>query len=649
MTFKTTLRLLGSVLVLGSILLFLEYQKQARKQTRMQTRRAFHLAREPVTGITLRNDNLTLECVKKDGDWFLNAPIRARANAATLEKLLAQLETVNWEERISAEQRKMRDLTLRDYGLDPPRVRISLDTVRRRETLLLGDLMPLGNGLYARRSGSDTVVTVPLVLQDALPTAVAPLRDRSVFQGTPAKTVRLEIQCQETGFIQLLRQEAGWRIQQPISAWANTERVEQLLEALYQLEVETFHWDIRPPDAVTQAAENGTHEMTAKARIESGGLADDAIALRVTVWAEGDSLGQELLLGKPVPDREHERFAKRGAIEAIYTVSDSMLEMCAVNVNALRDHTVFPVRDADVGNITLKVGETKLVLTRDPNDAAAWRIVEPVQWSADSHEVDVLMERLGTLSVTSFLKPSDVAGADLGLSPPAYTIGVQGMRSPDAENGGGTSASDLLGGGALRIGAWWEDGVSRFASMDGQDDVFALPVDQLEWLGPGTVDPLRYRDRTMLSLKPDNVRRLVVGTSAGEQGVEYDAEAQTWRCIDPGTMVPKSDTIRQLLFAASRVRAVRIETRNPESLERYGLAAPAITVTFGLQGEAGIQKTLLIGSGTNNDCRYAMVRGQDVVFCITASLADLVSQALCMSRESSADGEAVPSASGEGG
>jgi hypothetical protein len=643
MTFKTTLRLLVGVCFLGGALLLVDQQKRVRQASRIESQRVFDLATEPVTGIVITRENQTIECVKKGDDWFLKTPVRGRGNAAAVERIVALLETMDWDERITTEQRKARELTLADYGLAAPRVTIAVDTAGRREKLFLGDAVPLGSGIYARRGGSDAVLTVPVDVDAALPTSVEVLRDRAVFRGAPESTVRLELQRSEAGFIQLVRKETGWMFQQPLSAYADSVEVQRLLEALYALRVESFFWDVQP-DTDSPVVAEGNLEMAAAARTESCGLAADAAQIRVTVWVEGDSLGQELLLGKPDPDHDGEVFAKRGEIDAIYTVKDTVLDVCSAEVNALRDRRLFPEGVSQVGHVMLQAGETKLVMARDPEDESTWRIVEPVQWIADTPGIRELLGRAEVLSIQTYLdSPVDDLGT-LGLAPPQYAIALQ----PDVTDSEASTTGDaLVADETLLIGSLSEDGKTRYAKIAGQDELFTIPAAELSWLNAASVAPLRYRDRTMLALTPERVRKLMVSTSAGEQGVERDSGGE-WRCVGTGQMVPAAEALRQVLFVAGAVRAVRIEAHNPKTLEPYGLDAPAITVTFGLGGEEGIQKSLLIGNADGAGGVHAMVRGQDVVFLIPETLTELFKRPLCVAPSTPATaGSVTPPASDE--
>ncbi|MBT3192471.1 MAG: DUF4340 domain-containing protein, partial [Verrucomicrobia bacterium] len=398
------------------------------------------------------------------------------------------------------------------------------------------------------------------------------------------------------------------------------------LATLYSLRAETFFWDASA-SLVPEPGAAGPLEMAAGARAESCGLAADAAQVRVTVWVEGDSLGQELLIGKVNPDEEGTVFAKRSEIDAIYTVTNAILEACACEVSSLRDRSVFSAAASDVGRITLTAGESKLELIRAPGLESSWSVVDPVQWAADRLEVLALAERLAALSVHSYLDVPEESLEVLGLAPPHYAIALDGIAAESPE-GDAVGSVALAGGGELLLGAMRPDGLTRFAKMRGHDELFAVSEDQLEWLGSAGVNPLMYRDRTMLALTVDHVRRITASTSSGEQGVMRE-EGGTWNCIGADLLEPELETIEQVLFSAASVRAVRVVVHNPKSLTEYGLEAPVASVTFGLQGAEGIQKSLLIGRADEANLVFAMVRGQDVVFLIPDALASLFQQPLC--------------------
>ena len=184
--------------------------------------------------------------------------------------------------------------------------------------------------------------------------------------------------------------------------------------------------------------------------------------------------------------------------------------------------------------------------------------------------------------------------------------------------------------------------------MGSRDEVFLISVEAFSCLGDECINPLLYRDRTMLALPAKSVRGISVLNMAGDQGVIRDEEGM-WSCVGTGQMTPALGIIKQILFAVANVRAVRIETHNPKSLEPYGLDAPVATVTFGLQGDDAIQKSLLIGGADAAGRIYAMVRGQDVVFLIPETLVALFAHPLCIPQTRAPDSAEPSVTAGEEG
>ncbi|MBA4388560.1 MAG: hypothetical protein C0404_11300, partial [Verrucomicrobia bacterium] len=87
-----------------------------------------------------------------------------------------------------------------------------------------------------------------------------------------------------------------------------------------------------------------------------------------------------------------------------------------------------------------------------------------------------------------------------------------------------------------------------------------------------------------------------------------------WMSVAPATNTVDMEAIDGILFLASNMRALRIETDNPKNLAAYGLDRSGTVLTLGLSGAEGIQKTLITGFKSRTDGVFATVQGQDIVF-----------------------------------
>jgi len=625
--FRTTLNLLAAVCLLGALLFLVNYHSGLKMNRDTETRLLFDFANSEVTELIIMRDDVKIECVKKGKDWFIKQPVRARADAAVVERIISKLEMLKWDDRISAEQRKLRGLSLNDYGLKSPKIRVAVGSDNRRMTVLLGDETPLGNGIYAGLSHSDDIFTVSPELTAVLPDSIDSLRDSFVLHGTPDETIRLEIARSGAGFVQLVKQADQWMIQQPISARADTTEIRFILDAVYSLKVEKFLWDMNS-ETNSDSGNISALEIASSAKEESYGLAGDAVQMRITSWVKGDSLGQELLLGKVDSEHPGYIFAKRRGNNAIYTVKDSIVKVCGAELSTLRDRTIFTIAKPDVGYVELKAGEDALVLEHSNDPGIGWRVLEPVQWDAERKSVEDLIDQILSLSAAGYI--SHPVPDSLGFEHPRYAISLF-AESPENKTDTEDTSAAIEAGGELLVGNLMDDNNS-FAKMAGRDEVFTIKTSSLNKLvNKKGISPLGYRERTMLTLKPEHIQRINVVTLAGEYGVEFDAAKKGWICCGVPSMQADVDAIVKVADLISNIRAEVITEFNPKDLAQYGLAAPLATLTVGLQGEDNIQKSILLGCSPDEKASYAMVRGQDLVFPVSKSFVDALTAPLCIS------------------
>ena len=153
------------------------------------------------------------------------------------------------------------------------------------------------------------------------------------------------------------------------------------------------------------------------------------------------------------------------------------------------------------------------------------------------------------------------------------------------------------------------------------DGGFTVGTELLKVLGEDPVDPLVYRDRTMLALPPESVVRISLQRKEERQTV-VRAESGEWRVAELKEHGAAVAVIDDILFHVSNLRAIGIKSHNPETLSIYGLDSPGAVLTLGVTGKEGIQKSILTGFLAGVDGVYAMLKGQDLVFVLNRSLAE---------------------------
>jgi hypothetical protein len=154
-------------------------------------------------------------------------------------------------------------------------------------------------------------------------------------------------------------------------------------------------------------------------------------------------------------------------------------------------------------------------------------VTDPVHWRADDEVANAFVRRLVRLRAEAFLEPATTNLAAMGLAPPRLAVGLgeaasatggdataDGRERRDTEVAGGGEDGD---GGALWIGGDCGTGRTVYARFEGEDLVFEIDRDRVRELGSNPSDPLVFRDRTMLSVDPDNIKRIVLATADSKQ------------------------------------------------------------------------------------------------------------------------------------
>ncbi len=622
---RTIFRLLVAIALVGGGLALVErMQKRHGRDPRGQPVLR-DMAWDRVHHLSLDFGSHRMECVRSNAGWELRFPLMAPADEGRMECILSALQAMRIYDAVTARQRESRLLSLADFGLEPPRVRIALRDGVRTRYLRIGQDVPLGKGLFVWLESEPDVWVVGPAVAEALPAKAEDLRARRVFQGETARTTRLEIQRPGVGFLQLVRQGGKWRLQQPFYARVDTARVHLILDTLYSVEVERFVWDAPPPvpggSAPSPALAMAPDRL---AVLESSyGLAPDE-AVRLTVWQEGQELSQELRLGKSVPDKPNSLYAKIRDIPSVYQVSRTILETVSVTPNELRDRNLFFVDPRDVRVIGLQKGDQKLVLRRQPD--TSWVLSEPVEWPADGPTVGDLLRRITALRVEAFADGTETNLAALGLAAPVLILHVLKNEPHGTETEASSPASFLSEGQEDRLLIGQTAGTPRrfFARFERDGirfgegaTVYELAPAAVMDLGPDLTDPLRFRDRHMLAVLPQNIKRIHWTLETGEAIVTQDPSSATWTLVHPPGSVLLKDALDDFLLAVAALRADRIECHNPKDLSGYGLATPAARITLTLSETEGLQKSLFIGAPAGAWGRFVLIQGQDVVFALS--------------------------------
>lgn len=636
---RTTFRLLAVACILGLLLWYLDKRVSSGEMAGNGLARVLDIRADDVGSLAIIRESFRVDCVRKERQWFLRYPVAGRADDASIDRILSILEVLPRGETISEEQRKERLLSRKDFGLENPRARIVVVDALGVTELAVGNDSPLGDSVFVGVGAAGEIFVTAHEVLDMLPETIEQLRDRSVLPGDASRTQRLEIWRPVGGFIRLIHTAGQWMLQQPVVARADGEKATRILDAVYGLKLDRFVWDppvrLRPEDTPGTAFEEG-----GDTRVETYGLAPDEALARVQVWSNGDEIGQELILGREVPEESGLIYAKVRDRESIFAVSREILDAVSIGANDLRDRMVFGLRPDGVRTVCMEAGDLKLVLER--HDVMGWRITDPVQWKADDATVNGLVRRLCALRATAFMETSVTNATD--VFDPAWCKVSLSDRMPPSPAAEGEVPADALAPAAsasfqpceaprLLIGRHAAETKTVLGIIESSSSVVELPGEAVRGLLLDPSAPLLYRDRTMLAVPRASVKKISIIGDGREQSALL-GEDGTWRCASDPTNRVLASVVEDILFRVSNLRAIRIDCQNPRSLAAYGLDGSGITLTLGLRGEEGIQKSVILGFKAQTDGRYAMVRGSDVVYVLAGETAENLTRDILLPEDS---------------
>jgi len=591
---RTTIILLLVALGFGSWLFFVDRKGETTKQREEAARKALRIEQARVTGFTFTaGTNLAVTCAKQNDKWRLTAPVAARADAGAVDRLLAGLADMKRGEIITEADRAQRNTKLADYGLEAPRCSVALDFGGHKQTVLFGRSAPVGGTIYLKDADRGDVVATEAAVTNNFPATVVALRDRALLAGSAFDVKRLDLRGGGR-LVQLAKNEKGdWQMQQPLVARADRAAVQAVLDAIFEWKVVDF-----TADGVADFMPYGLDEN----------------AIKVTLNAGDKATEQVLLIGKPAGTNGAQVYAATPPEKSVYAVSTDALAKVSCKINDLRDRRLFTLNSYDLAEIRLQQGEKKLELKKDAQ--GEWTITQPRPARADAARVQDFVTQLTGTKIEDFLDQGAANPGALGLAEPAWRVTLLKAAATNAPAKAvpGEEAQTLLVSGQPRPNG------RLAARLEHEATPYELPAAAVTNL---TVDPLVFRSRDILQLNAGDVLRMTLVRGSATQVVERATATNDFAVVAPAKGPADRLLVADVLSTFCFLRAQRFVAADEKDLGKYGLVQPAQALTLSFKGDASLAKTVLIGGATEGG-RYAMIRGQDVIFVLDEPAAMLL-------------------------
>jgi hypothetical protein len=381
----------------------------------------------------------------------------------------------------------------------------------------------------------------------------------------PEDVTRVELQ-HDGQSIALAKTGKQWRVEKPVKAAADGQAVQQMLEGLLK-------------GTVDQVVADKVSDL------KQYGLDKPALQLTLT-----DAKGRTKTLQTGVKDvRGFSVYARAADKPELFLLSSYQVEeVQKKKPEDLRDKTALAVDPNAATRLTLQAPTGTL---RVEKQAGKWQLTGPRPAPADPDAVQQVLDSVKNLRVDRF----ESEGGDLaryGLAQPRLTLTVSG---PGGDKG-------------LLLGKPTADGKDLYAARQGEREVFQLPKNTLDDLSKKPGD---LRDKTLLSFKRDDARKITITTPA--RTLELTHSAKEWRLTKPIAAKTKDEKLSSLLFTLEVVKGSHVIDEKPVDLAKYGLDRPQLKVEVALP--RGPQM-LEIGKQTDKNEYFARSNGQEAVFTV---------------------------------
>ena len=407
---RTTGILAVVALALGLFVWFHEIEGEAERQAVADDENKVWsgLAPGEVDAIEMTTlDGVEARFERREGRWWLVAPVLARADATALDAITNALTNLPKEGEVSGD----RDPVDFDLGIDPSaagsaRRLVRFEIAGETRGLRVGRTTPVGGHRYVARLADDAVAYVESFRVNAFERNLADLRDRNVFTFASDDVERVGVAPGNDGREVVLARDASgeWQLVAPFEAKADEETVRELVSNLTHLRARDFVDDPAAIDPAirAQTALRLSWRLAGEARDHRARIAGSTADGRLFESADGTFfLVAEERLGEFAAEADAYRFKRLADFDL---ASARRVELHFMEAAADRSETL---------DVVAELRETG--------------------WASDDSPLDPdrmtrLIRELSNLEATSIL--ADEVGeaelAGLGLAPPRARLRIEG-------------------------------------------------------------------------------------------------------------------------------------------------------------------------------------------------------------------------------
>lgn len=319
----------------------------------------------------------------RTGRWRQVEPFLATVDEKVVLKVIDALLLAGIEDFIGGAEMARLGRTYADFGLDAPRLELTVEGDAFASHLAFGAATPTGTGVYVSVAGEDAVYVVASNVFAAVDLPVDGFRRRSVLPVEVEMVQSFDVKRGSGAFMRFVREGELWKMVQPQAASASAAQVKKLLEALTAAEARAFAW---PTGA------EGEPSSATPALLAGYGL-DPETAVTITVKC-ADARDYQVSFGKAAEDGQVYALVQNAG--AVVAVDAALKDLALAETASFTDMRLFPVEAAAVSRVSVADGGETYLLAK--GEDGVWHLDAPVAAATDTATVEALLERLLALT-----------------------------------------------------------------------------------------------------------------------------------------------------------------------------------------------------------------------------------------------------------
>ncbi len=349
------------------------------------------------------------------------------------------------------------------------------------------------------------------------------LSERYAVDKDQVSKIRLSYRDKAFVPFSLIKVDDDWKIDTPIQADADDDKVRELLTDLLDKKIK--------------------RTMETSGDFAPYGLADPTI--RVELWTVGESPAMTLLVGDKAVS--YSAYVKEADAQVVHTVESSILDDLTKAPLDMRQRKLLLFTREDVQSLVLSSpGKSEIVLARDGD---GWKLESPVPAEADPSEINKIIDAIKSLKAETFEADRVTDFAPYGFA--KLTVKVI-LKETEHQ---------------LRLGNPIPETDRIYATVDDTATVFGVDAGSLTQLDRSVFD---LRNKRVVDFQRIDVNRFEI-QQAGQRIVCAKDTDGTWQIQQPVSLKADNTSVDDLLFEMDSLKVAEFVDDAPTDWESYGL------------------------------------------------------------------------------